>query len=327
MICVQTREAHDSHGDWSTCATLLRGVSRTFALPIEGLPDELRRPVTCGYLLCRVVDTIEDDEDLPVPDKVAVFNDFLVRLERCAGSLCLNGAFPTCSLHERELLNRVDAVFRVLNRSPAPYREAAQRWVREMVRGMWLYCERARGGGGIRVLTSMADLERYCFFVAGTVGHFLTECFSMWSGQPLAPGRRELAEEFGLGLQLTNILKDSGVDLQRGACFVPMTLWTGRDREGKPTDADLRPLYERARASLRSGAEYICGLANTAGPLRLFCTLPLIMAVESLNACEVRGTPFPTSSTKIGRDRVIGLVAECQDLCMDNDRIRRRVRC
>jgi len=39
---------------------LLQGVSRTFALTIPQLPPKLMRPVANAYLLCRIVDTIED---------------------------------------------------------------------------------------------------------------------------------------------------------------------------------------------------------------------------------------------------------------------------
>ena len=41
------------------CIELLPGVSRTFALTIPVLPKELRVPVGCSYLLCRIVDNID----------------------------------------------------------------------------------------------------------------------------------------------------------------------------------------------------------------------------------------------------------------------------
>ncbi|MCF6364258.1 MAG: squalene/phytoene synthase family protein, partial [Gammaproteobacteria bacterium] len=48
---------------------LLLGVSRTFALTIPQLPAELCRVVSNGYLLCRIVDTIEDDPALDATQK------------------------------------------------------------------------------------------------------------------------------------------------------------------------------------------------------------------------------------------------------------------
>ena len=40
---------------------MLKGVSRTFALTIPQLPADLCRVVSNAYLLCRIVDTIEDE--------------------------------------------------------------------------------------------------------------------------------------------------------------------------------------------------------------------------------------------------------------------------
>jgi len=43
---------------------ILQDVSRTFALTIPQLPPALRRVVSNAYLLCRIADTIEDDNAL-----------------------------------------------------------------------------------------------------------------------------------------------------------------------------------------------------------------------------------------------------------------------
>ncbi len=53
---------------WSACFRHLPKVSRTFALAIDGLPDPLRGEVCVAYLLCRVLDTVEDAPRL-TPDQ------------------------------------------------------------------------------------------------------------------------------------------------------------------------------------------------------------------------------------------------------------------
>src|SRR5205823_2905984 len=45
-------------------SAMLEGVSRTFALTIPQLPSGLSRVVSNAYLLCRIVDTIEDEPSL-----------------------------------------------------------------------------------------------------------------------------------------------------------------------------------------------------------------------------------------------------------------------
>ena len=53
-----------SETSWQWCEDMLPRVSRTFALCIRFLPEEVRRPVLLSYLLCRVADTVEDAPEL-----------------------------------------------------------------------------------------------------------------------------------------------------------------------------------------------------------------------------------------------------------------------
>ncbi len=62
--------------DYSYQNALLPGVSRTFALTIPELPDPLRQVVTNAYLLCRIADTIEDDDALSITDKADFHEQF-----------------------------------------------------------------------------------------------------------------------------------------------------------------------------------------------------------------------------------------------------------
>src|SRR5881409_751629 len=60
---------------------MLEGVSRTFALTIPQLPAELCRVVSNAYLLCRIVDTIEDEPSLSGARKDYFCRQFLRTLE------------------------------------------------------------------------------------------------------------------------------------------------------------------------------------------------------------------------------------------------------
>ena len=50
--------------DLEWCRSMLPRVSRTFAMGIQMLPQPFEPWVTVGYLLCRVVDTVEDTESM-----------------------------------------------------------------------------------------------------------------------------------------------------------------------------------------------------------------------------------------------------------------------
>ncbi|HYJ32661.1 MAG TPA: presqualene diphosphate synthase HpnD [Candidatus Binatia bacterium] len=63
---------------------------------------------------------------------------------------------------------------------------------------------------------TFAELHRYCYRVASIVGLICLRIF----GEAEERGRR-YAENLGLALQLTNILRDVGSDLSRGRVYLP----------------------------------------------------------------------------------------------------------
>jgi phytoene synthase len=60
------------------------------------------------------------------------------------------------------------------------------------------------------------DLREYCWRVASTVGFICLNIFGCRH-----PGAREYALNLGLALQLTNIVRDVKVDLERGRVYLP----------------------------------------------------------------------------------------------------------
>ena len=65
---------------------------------------------------------------------------------------------------------------RVFRSFSSRVREAMRPHVLEMSRGMQIYSERAHEEGQLR-LRDLDDLEKYCYYVAGTVGELLTDLF------------------------------------------------------------------------------------------------------------------------------------------------------
>jgi phytoene synthase len=64
---------------------------------------------------------------------------------------------------------------------------------------------------------TFADLEPYCHRVASSVGLMCAEIFGYRE-----PAVLDYARDLGVALQLTNILRDVGVDYQRGRLYLPM---------------------------------------------------------------------------------------------------------
>jgi 15-cis-phytoene synthase len=61
-----------------------------------------------------------------------------------------------------------------------------------------------------------SELHRYCYRVAGTVGLALAHILGINSAQALVA-----AQSLGIGMQLTNILRDVGSDLAAGRIYLP----------------------------------------------------------------------------------------------------------
>jgi 15-cis-phytoene synthase len=68
-----------------------------------------------------------------------------------------------------------------------------------------------------RTYATFADLEPYCHRVASAVGLMSVRVFGRHT-----PPVREYARDLGVALQLTNILRDVGVDYARGRVYVPL---------------------------------------------------------------------------------------------------------
>ncbi len=334
---------HASDADRALVKQSLLDVSRTFARPIEMLPGELETAVSCGYLLCRVADTIEDNPNLTLSARDLRYGVFLDVIEGRAPATrfeCLWDDVPGRAT-ELHLCRNLSTLMRVFGELPEGMRTRTIPWVAEMTRGMQLYSHRPVADDGFTALHTEDDLERYCYYVAGTVGHMLTDLFlEALARQPggvrpeVALGLREHAEGFGLGLQLTNILKDVTDDAERRCSFVPRTL-CAREGLGVPELMDpahraaahrvVAPLFDGARRRLDEALEYTLSIPAAAVEMRLFCLLPLFMAVRTLEHARGNDAMFVVDApVKIPRQEVEALIAECVSSVADDLTLRQR---
>jgi 2-polyprenyl-6-methoxyphenol hydroxylase-like FAD-dependent oxidoreductase/phytoene/squalene synthetase len=336
--------------DWAFCKDALEAVSRTFSQPIAFLPEELRIAVTLGYLLCRIADTIEDHPVVAAEEKPELFARFLAFIDASAtaptGTVLDTGALVALFSAirgpegdaELALARRIDVVSRVLMTLRPAVREILARWVSEMARGMDLYTRRRPGADGWSALYTVEDLDRYCYYVAGTVGHLLTDLFveaiGAEPGSALALALREDAESFAEGLQMVNILKDVTDDRERLVSFVPRTSVA---REGLDiatlTDPQVRakahaavaPLFDRAEAHLDRALRYALTIPRDQSGIRMFCLLPLFMAVRTLVVARGNDAMFvPGAPVKISRDEVGAIIADCLRFAGDDETLRAR---
>jgi phytoene synthase len=82
----------------------------------------------------------------------------------------------------------------------------------------------------------VADLMRYCFRVAGTVGVLMCPLLGLRDHRFLPH-----AAALGMGMQLTNIARDVAEDWRRGRCYLPVEWTNGLHPNGAaPDDACVR---------------------------------------------------------------------------------------
>jgi len=324
--------------DTEFCSTILPRVSRTFALSIEALPDSLRVAVRSAYLLCRIVDSIEDEPTLGGAHRNELFDIFDRLLDDGTDAAELELACARASVGgmgaDGELCRGAGMVFRAYRALPPSQRDAIQPHVLEMSAGMRSYCAR----GFSPRLADLADLERYCYFVAGTVGNLLTALFEeavAGLSEELRSAVRARAVSFGIGLQMVNVVKDVAADFrERGVCFLPLDLAREHGLEVErlldPAMREagvgvVRAVCARAREHLRRAEEYVAlwpvsGVGGQAGrAVRLFCVVPLALALATLRAVE-HGDDTLRAGTepKVSRTTVARILAEAAGAAASN---------
>lgn len=295
-------------------AQALQGVSRTFALTIPELPDALEHVVGNAYLWCRIADTIEDEAGLSADEK-QTFHDELIQVVagQADGASFAERLLPqltrSASQAERHLVRDLPTVMAILQRFNAHQQAAIRRCLQVMCDGMPRFESRASLAG----LPDQADLDLYCYYVAGVVGQMLTELFCDYS--PRMQARREdmlrLSVSFGQGLQMTNILKDIWDDHARGVCWLPAGVFerAGFDLAdlkpgcGHPAfAAGLRQLIAVAHGHLRNALEYSLLIPAQETGIRRFCLWAIGLAVLSLRKLDDNPAFVCAQDVKVSRN-------------------------
>jgi phytoene synthase len=196
--------------------TTTRRVGRTFAIACRLMPRGLRDDVYLLYLVFRTLDDLVDFGDPDADERIAAVEAW------CEGA--------PASSRETAVLARLDLAYRLP-------REA----MLEFCRGMRDDLD------GVPILAE-ADLDRYCYRVAGTVGVTMTALLGTRE-----PARRQAAA-LGMAMQRTNILRDIDEDHANGRLYIAAETL---QRFGLPLPGRREPLLrdqiERADALYEEG--------------------------------------------------------------------------
>ncbi len=262
------------------CFTALSKVSRSFAVVIQQLPDNLKNAVGIFYLVLRALDTIEDDMKFPKEKKLELLRNFYKK------SYDENFILKNVGDQEdyRTLLEHYDKVIRVFKSLDAGYRDVIVDITERMGDGMASFAEKE--------IISVKDYDLYCHYVAGLVGIGLSNLFSA-SGleDPELKNRHDLSNSMGLFLQKTNIIRDYHEDLFSNRSFWPKEIWgkyaheLSYFAENSHSPKSLACLNEMVMNSLEhllDVVDYLRLIKNNS--IFRFAAIPQVMAIATLAA-------------------------------------------
>ncbi len=292
----------------------LNEVARTFALTLRPLPGALRHQVVNLYLLCRIADTVEDDPALDGDERAHFGERFVAAVEGTGDPEAFARDLAPRLIsreEERVLVAATGRVVGITARFDPASRNAMERCVRVMMDGMVEFGRRQNPGG----LKDQDEVDRYCYFVAGVVGEALTTLFCEFSPETAAhrEGLEADSRAFGEGLQLVNILKDTWVDRERGACWLPADLFESHGAPLEELDPDAPPpgfaagmteMIGRARGYLDRALAYTLLIPKGETGIRRSCLWPLALAVLSLRKLHRRPGFRRGEEVKISRRSV-----------------------
>ena len=295
MNYAQKHPSENSITDLAYQKAILSSVSRTFALTIPLLPPPIEKVVGNTYLLCRIVDTIEDAADLNPETKQhlsSLFLDAVLEKSSVASFVdpCLKALTDYSNQDELGLIAHTPTVLRILHTCSKEDQEAVSRCVSIMSKGMSHFHGKQTKSG----LKDLNEFEQYCYVVAGVVGELLTTIFSKHSPRfaKNIQGQEALAIAFGQALQMTNILKDSPEDKARGVSW-------------KPADMGQEQLLKIAYQKLQDSFRYILLIPKQDLGMRRFCFLAFGLAVMTLSKIAKRKEFSNKDEAKLSRNTVM----------------------
>lgn len=168
----------------------LKGGSTSFFYSFSFLPKHQRDALKTVYAFCRTTDDIVDTGQ-DVNKQVELLHNWRSELEK---ALAGTSDYP--------ILNQLSAIAQRFNIPVVHFHELIKGVEMDLVKNRY---------------QTFDELKEYCYLVASSVGLMSLEIF-----RPRNEKTREYAINLGIALQLTNILRDVGVDARYGRIYLPL---------------------------------------------------------------------------------------------------------
>lgn len=297
------------------CYEMLNKVSRSFAVVIQQLPERLRDAICVFYLVLRALDTVEDDMGLEDAVKIPLLRCFHEKSRDRSWSMSCGGGHYVALMENYPL---VSDAFLSLDHE---YQRVIEDICKRMGNGMADFIPKE--------VKTVEEYNLYCHYVAGLVGVGLSQLFAS-SGLESKEFFKldEMANEMGLFLQKTNIIRDYLEDIVEEPAprmFWPKEIWGKyakrldefKDEENAEKAVEcLNHMIANALGHVDECLEYMSRLRDPS--IFAFCAIPQVMAIGTLEACFNNHGVF-TGVVKMRRGetaKIMWFMRDNADLCV-----------
>lgn len=313
--------------DW--CHDIVQDVSRTFALTVTELDEPLASEICVGYLLCRVADTIEDADHIPPAEQISLLESYRDALDPTAKrdvaafKQQVTSWIPDSPSADWDVVAGTECVVQTFRSLPSESREEIRPQVTEMIEGMTMFISRYAEDGGLRVKT-VTELEEYCWYVAGTVGHLVTALVARDASVETTETLYDNATSFGLLLQLVNVAKDIAVDYEKeNNVYVPADLLAkhglstediGTVENGERFAPVVMEIVSRAEEHATGARRWLDSMPVARGNTLSAWAIPYLLAIGTMR--ELRSRPadvIEEGDVKVSRMEVGAIVSAFAD--------------
>lgn len=196
---------------YAHCRQVVAARAKNFLYAFLLLPPERRRALEAIYAYCRVADDFADDDALPLEVRARNLKDLRARLRLHIPQP--GDPAPAEDPALRDLGPEDPQVTQIL----IALGDTARRFgvSRDDLDLVAVGCEQDLT---VTRYETFADLHRYCYMVASAVG---LACLSVFGVKGDLAEARALAEDLGIAMQLTNIVRDVREDIERDRVYLP----------------------------------------------------------------------------------------------------------
>ncbi|HUF54410.1 MAG TPA: presqualene diphosphate synthase HpnD [Dehalococcoidia bacterium] len=258
---------------YDICREITKRASSSFYYGFLMLPPAQRRAIYAAYAFARQCDDIVDG-DLAQAEAERQLDAMRASLDRCLAG------HP-----EGPVMKALSETVRIY-KIPSEY--------------LYMLIDGVRIDLTKRRYSTFDELREYCYGVASTTGLICIEIFGYKGGEKT----RKYAEDLGIALQLTNIMRDVAEDAERGRIYIPQEEleWFGyeeADLAAGRTGPEFRRLMayqaHRARDYYDSGRKLLDRL-----PLRARACVSVMSGIYTSILDEIERSPSVVYRRRVG---------------------------